>query len=244
MFLPSLVEFFGAPPENPPETVAALRCRQQETRLGFSQFACPFFEPSSRVALRTPGSHRLAATLKAQRLRHPKRPGSKAHPRQRSFRLSDRSCHLPFQERWTTGHANDECSGLWSERAELQRQETLYVKQQHGLLDLRLADHVDDETFGRKQTEIRDRLARIKLQIDVLDRSHDEMADLAAKVFELSQTLCEKWLTADYATKRRILEIVFLNCRLDGATLVPTMRKPFDALAEGPILNNSRGDWI
>jgi hypothetical protein len=58
------------------------------------------------------------------------------------------------------------------------------------------------------------------------------MGDLAVKVYELSQVVSQKWLTAEYATKRRIMEIVFLNCRLDDATLVPTMRKPFDVLAE------------
>ena len=49
-------------------------------------------------------------------------------------------------------------------------------------------------------------------------------------------------LTADYAAKRRIVEITCLNCTLDGATLVPTMRKPFDVLAEGLVSKNSRGD--
>ncbi len=58
----------------------------------------------------------------------------------------------------------------------------------------------------------------------VLDRSHDETAELAAKVLELSPTLCEQWLTADYAAKCRILDIVCLNCRLDCASLCPTMR--------------------
>jgi hypothetical protein len=47
------------------------------------------------------------------------------------------------------------------------------------------------------------------------------MCDLAAKVFELSQTLCDQWLSADYATKRRILETVLWNCRLDDGTLAP-----------------------
>ena len=131
-----------------------------------------------------------------------------------------------------------------SQRAELQRQETLLVQQQDRLLNLRLADDVDQETFARKGTEIRDRLASIKLQLDALDRSHDENAELASKVFELSQTLRQKWLTADYDAKRRILEIVCLNCTLDGATLVPTMRKPFDVLAEGLVSENSRGDRI
>ncbi len=131
-----------------------------------------------------------------------------------------------------------------AQRAELQRQESLIVAQQDRLLNLRLADDIDQETFARKSTEIRDRLASIKLQIDALDRSHDETAELASKVFELSQTLRQQWVSADYDAKRRILEIVCLNCRLDGATLVPEIRKPFDVLAEGLLSEKSRGDWI
>jgi len=68
-----------------------------------------------------------------------------------------------------------------------------------------------------------------------VDRSHDETAELAARVFELLQTKRQQWLTADYPEKRRLLEIVFLNCVLDGVTLAPTMRKPFDILAEGLV---------
>ena len=66
-------------------------------------------------------------------------------------------------------------------------------------------------------------------------------AELAAKLFELSQTLRQQWLTADHAAKRRLLEIVFLNCRLEDATLVPTMRKPFDILAEGFVSEKNVG---
>lgn len=131
-----------------------------------------------------------------------------------------------------------------TQRSELQRQETLLVQQQDRLLNLRLSEDVDQETFARKHTEIRDRLASIKLQLDVLDRGHDENAELASKVFELSQTLNEQWVSADYAAKRRILEIVFLNCTLDDVTLVPTIRKPFDVLAEGLLLKNSRASGI
>jgi hypothetical protein len=39
-----------------------------------------------------------------------------------------------------------------------------------------------------------------------------------------------------------LLEIVFLNCTLDGVTLCPEMRKPFDVLAEGLRVSSSRGD--
>jgi site-specific DNA recombinase len=63
-------------------------------------------------------------------------------------------------------------------------------------------------------------------------------------VFELSQTLQNTWISADYATKQRILEIVCLNCRLDGVNLVPTTREPFDVLIEGLDLSKSRGGGI
>jgi site-specific DNA recombinase len=131
-----------------------------------------------------------------------------------------------------------------AQRAELQRQVSLTIGQQDRLLEMRLADEVDAHLFVKKQAELRDRLANLKLQLDALDRSHDETVDLAAKVFELSQTLRHQWLTADYAAKRRILEIVFLNCRLDDATLVPAIRKPFDVLANGRCVSESWGTRI
>ena len=109
---------------------------------------------------------------------------------------------------------------------------------------MRLSEDIDQETFTKKHTELRDQLALIKLQLDGVDRSHDETADLAAKVFERSQPLRNQWLTADYAAKRRILEIVFLNCVLDAVTLVPIMRKPFDVLAEGLLSDKSRAGGI
>ena len=131
-----------------------------------------------------------------------------------------------------------------AQRHELQRQETLIVGQQDRLLNMRLAEEIDEATFAARQTEIRDRLSNMKLQLEALDRSHDEYADLASRIFELSQSLTDKWLTADVLEKRQILEIVFLNCVLDDVTLVPTIRKPFDVLAEGLISKNSRGGWI
>ncbi len=126
-----------------------------------------------------------------------------------------------------------------AQRSELQRQESLIVAQQDRLLNLRINDQIDQETFAAKHTELRDRLASMKLQLDSLDRTHDENAELASKIFELSQTLKEQWLTADYATKRRILEIVFLNCQLNDTTLIPQIRKPFDVLVEGLLVPDS-----
>lgn len=131
-----------------------------------------------------------------------------------------------------------------AQRAELQRQASLTIGQQDRLLDMRLAGEVEADVFAKKQADLRDRLATLKLKLDAVDRSHDETADSASKVFELSQTLRHQWFTADYAAKRRILEIVFLNCRLDDAILVPTIRKPFDVLADERCISESWGTRI
>ena len=88
---------------------------------------------------------------------------------------------------------------------------------------------------------MRDRLASIKLQLDVLDRSRDEIAEITSKVFELSQTLRQRWLTADYAEKRKILELVWLNCQLIDGSLCPQIRKPFDVFVEGLLVSESGG---
>ena len=54
----------------------------------------------------------------------------------------------------------------------------------------------------------------------------------------------EKRVNADVLTKRRLLQIVCLNLTLEGESLVFTVRKPFDLLANGGILKNGRGGGI
>ena len=109
---------------------------------------------------------------------------------------------------------------------------------------MRLMDEIDQVVFASKQTELRDRIATFKLQIDSVDRSHDEIAELASKVFELSQNLAAKWFTASVPEKRQMLDIEFLNLQFVDVSLCATIRKPFDVLTEGLILKNSRGNKI
>ena len=47
---------------------------------------------------------------------------------------------------------------------------------------------------------------RLTLQLEATDRNKDENVDLALRMFELSQRLREKWLTADFAGKSPIVE--------------------------------------
>ncbi len=126
----------------------------------------------------------------------------------------------------------------------MQRQLSNKIREQDVLLNLRICEEIDKETLARKMPELRDQAADLRLSIDALDRSHDEKEDVAVKALELSKSLRERWVTADYSTKRRILAILCLNFSLDDVTLVPEWRKPFDMLAEGLDLKNSRDDKI
>ena len=128
--------------------------------------------------------------------------------------------------------------------AELTRQLTSLRNQQDRLLNLRLLDEINEQTFAAKNTELRDRIAELNLQVQACDHSRSERGEIAEKAFELSQRLQEKWLTADSQAKRQLLGIVCLNLTLDGATVVAEARKPFDVLVEGLCVPSSRGDKI
>ena len=128
--------------------------------------------------------------------------------------------------------------------AEVKRQHSLVQDQKSRLLDLLLLKEIEAETYAKKASELRDREADLWLQVQACSRQGDEESEIVVKAFELSQNLTEKWVTADFVAKRRILEIVCLNWRLDDVTLIPTMRKPFDVLAEGLLSQQSRGDKI
>jgi site-specific DNA recombinase len=127
---------------------------------------------------------------------------------------------------------------------DVQRQLSLLQNQQEQLLNLRLLQEIDGDTFSRKSIELRDRIGKLKAQLQSNDGDRSEQASLAAKVFELSQALEQKWVGAEYPEKRQMLDLVCLNFSLDDVSLVAEMRKPFNMLAEGPLVLSSRGDKI
>lgn len=131
--------------------------------------------------------------------------------------------------------------------AELGRQLTLVRNQQDRLLNLRLLDEVDEDAYARKATELRDRAARLEGELKNCDGGGDgeaRKAKAAERLFELAQTLRQRWLAADHRVKRELLDIVCLNLTLEGANLALEMRKPFCVLAEGLESAKNRGDRI
>ncbi|MBX3415940.1 MAG: hypothetical protein KF708_24880 [Pirellulales bacterium] len=97
---------------------------------------------------------------------------------------------------------HDDGQASLERRQELQRQLTRAMNQQQRLVDLRLDDESDEQTFADKRLDLADRISELKLNLEALDRGREEMTDLALKVFELSQTLRDKWLTAEPDVRR------------------------------------------
>ncbi len=136
---------------------------------------------------------------------------------------------------WMTTHH----SRARSRAKEVQSQLDDVRRQQERLLNLHLAGTVEEQTFATKNLELRDRVAKLTLQIEATDRKKDENADLALRVFELSQRLRDKWVTADFPVKRRLLSFVCLNFVLEGVTLAISTRKPFNCLVERLSVSDS-----
>ena len=127
---------------------------------------------------------------------------------------------------------------------ELNRELTTVQAHLDQLLNLRVLGEIEADEYARKKKELRARQSNLTLQVEALSRSRDENAELAVCAFELSQSVSQRWVSADRDVKRRLVEILCLNLTLDGASLVPEWRKPFDVLAEGPSLEKCRGDRI
>lgn len=159
------------------------------------------------------------------------------------LRVEDDDFRQTFREQLRTATNWDQRSS--ANRAKQLQEELIQVReQQDRLLNLRLLEEIEADTFATKNTKLRDRTAELQIQIEACDRNRNEIIDTAIKAFELSQNLRDKWFAADWAAKRRILEILCLNWKLDGVSLVPEWRKPFDLLAEGLQKKDSRADRI
>jgi hypothetical protein len=126
----------------------------------------------------------------------------------------------------------------------LKRQLSKLQQQRDRLLNLRVMDEIDKDTYAKKDTELRDRYSEVTEMLEGFDRQKSENSDIALKVFELSQQLEDKWVSADIPEKRQLLDILCLNLTANDVSLYPTIRKPFDALAEGLTFNNGRGERI
>ena len=130
------------------------------------------------------------------------------------------------------------------QRATLTKRKSELATMQDRLLNVYLAGGVDEPTFQTKSAELKSEALKVQKAIEALGDVDPTRGDAAIAVFDWSQNAAEIWRGSNSARKRDILDLVSLNRTLSDVTLVTIKRKPFDVLAVGPFLGNSRGDWI
>ena len=155
----------------------------------------------------------------------------------RSLRLDDRELRDWFVTALRARTRADRDNAK-ARRSRLQGELTRVRERLDGLLDLHLDGEIDKQSYHRKAQQLRDRAAELEEDLQAEGEDQTDRSETAVKAFELADQLAAKWLTADPATKRLILDIVSLNLTLNGATLEVIARSPFDLLLEEQEVKN------
>jgi len=111
----------------------------------------------------------------------------------------------------------------------------------------RLDGIIDDGFWRDVSSRWRTEQSTIVEQIERYKRADGNYVDQGVRIIELAQQAYPLYLRQNASEKRRLLNFVLSNCTLDGLTLYPTYKKPFDLIVEGvkmqtwyPVLNDSR----
>jgi hypothetical protein len=177
------------------------------------------------------------------------RYGDKGHPR---VRLTEQQIDPQLKACFATIRIEDATERQWfvdvikakahtghdqnrQHQKELLRQREQVNAKLQTLLDLRMDGEITADDYATKRQELHDRQNAIALQLQTSDRDGREIADLAIKAFELSQSLREKWIKADYQAKRTILGIMLKSVRLNSENLEFYPKKTVRFAAGGEV---------
>ena len=94
----------------------------------------------------------------------------------------------------------------------------------------KLDSKIDAGFWERKSAEWRSEEQQVTMALAGLDQaSPDRLLD-AARILELANKAHFLYVSQNPAEKAKLLKMVLSNCAIDGATLYPTNRKPFDLI--------------
>ncbi|MCX7424663.1 MAG: recombinase family protein [Planctomycetia bacterium] len=126
----------------------------------------------------------------------------------------------------------------------LAKRTTELANMQDRLLNAYLAGTVEEVVFKAKSNELKAEMSRTDEAFTQLGDTGSAPAETALALFDWTQRAADVWRGSNNALRREILNCVCLNRTLGDLSLYLAKRKPFDVLAEGLEIENSRGDWI
>ena len=115
---------------------------------------------------------------------------------------------------------------------------------QQRLLDGYLAGGVDKDVFTTKSTELKIETERLRERLADAKVPGAEFGKSVMEAFDFAQNAAERWIVSGTDARRAILGRALQKRSLSDVSLVTTKKRPFDVLVEGPVLDDSRGDWI
>ena len=126
----------------------------------------------------------------------------------------------------------------------LAKRKSELVAMQDRLLNAYLAGTVGKDAYRAKSNELKAEDAKVDISLQEMEEIDARQTDTALQLFDWTQNAAEIWRGSNNAVRREILDAVCLNRTLSDVSLVTEKRKPFDALAKRPELENSRADRI
>lgn len=111
------------------------------------------------------------------------------------------------------------------------------------LLNAYLVGTVEEVVFKAKSNKLKTQAAQADQALVRLGDVAPSRGERALDLFDWSQRAADVWRGSNNALRREILDCLCLNRTLSDVSLCLAKRKPFDVLAEGPKIKNSRGDW-
>ena len=126
-------------------------------------------------------------------------------------------------------------------------QETAVLKKEHtetenklnSLVDLRLNNELSKEEFQAKKQQLKDRQYEILQLLRNYDEADDKFIDTTATLINLASEAYETFKGSEMPQKRKMLNFVFQNLKLNVQKLEFTLRFPFDIFKK----TNTRIEW-
>jgi hypothetical protein len=107
--------------------------------------------------------------------------------------------------------------------------------------DDKLDGQISEAYWKRKSREWQASELDIMQRIEAHQRASHLYLEAGVNILHLAQRAYPLWLSQPQNEKRRLLDLLLLNCTFDGTSLTATYAKPFCWLAEGSVYSIWRG---
>jgi site-specific DNA recombinase len=97
----------------------------------------------------------------------------------------------------------------------------------------KLAGDIKVKFWERKSAEWNREMSKTQTEIDGHQKASLDYVRTGIQILELANKAYDLYLAQNNFERRKLLNILLLNCSFYHGTLYPTYRKPFDILAKG-----------